>query len=98
MSCGPNGHMVSNYCLFLLYPLIQVSWSVYYNGPAATIVVEPLLNLFLPPSRHPWITSAILFPLSSEISLIICGDRKGSIHAYRFNESEGHPADQVTND
>ena len=73
LSCGPNGEMV--FCILEVLALTnitlithQVVWKVCKSGP--TIAVDPLVRMSLPPSKHRWVTTAILLssPLESSSS------------------------------
>ena len=77
---------------------LQVIWGIPAQSSLTTApAVVPLVYLSLPPSKHRWVTAAILLPIlqsshssatsSTEYSSqwIVCGDRKGSIHVYQID-------------
>lgn len=92
----------------------QVVWGIdglsVKEPKSLSTVVEPLVHLSLPLSKHRWVTSAI--PLHSPIASVnsvnttgsdppcwlVCGDRKGSLHVYQTNlTSQPSQAKEVTN-
>jgi WD40 repeat protein len=59
--------------------------------PGTIYRVVPLVNghtsLVLPPCKHRWVTAAAAVPLQkSEECVLVCGDRKGSLHSYLVQE------------
>lgn len=86
--------------------------SVREPNPLST-VINPLVHLSLPSSKHRWVTSAILLPSqitsvnsvvtiasepSSSSRWLVCGDRKGSLHVYQINlSSQSSHANEVNN-
>ena len=78
ISCGPEGRMDW--------------WKVTIGLPAREFHLEPLRTFWLPPSKQRWATCAELLILSrknkvddgkgADPYLLLCGDRKGSLHLY----------------
>lgn len=79
LSCGPEGQMHW--------------WRVIHNWQTKELHLEPLCFFLLPPSKQRWVTCAELLDLPQEDQnkeqdkihercLLLCGDRKGSLHVY----------------
>ena len=78
-SCGPDGQMTW--------------WHVKLNPEEPSLSIHPLCSFALPPSKQRWASTVEIFvdpslkPTSSEEKwteeyLVVCGDRKGSLHLF----------------
>ena len=79
-SCGPEGQMTW--------------WNIEHVNNVPVFIVSPLRSFILPPSKQRWATAIEIFPNPStkrssdnenwtaESMLLVCGDRKGSLHLF----------------
>lgn len=73
--------------------LQQLCWKVLEDP----LRVEKVAALTLPPSKHRWLTTvSVLRSHPPRGSVVLCGDRKGSLHLYhlslREDDFEGSPS------
>ena len=72
-SCGPEG--------------IMIWWKVRRDVERKTLHLDPLHHLCLPPSKQRWASAVDIVPIldtqhSKDSCVLVCGDRKGSIHLF----------------
>ena len=79
-SCGPEGQMTW--------------WNIKHVHNVPVFIVSPLRSFILPHSKQRWATAIEIFPNPStkrssdnenwtaESMLLVCGDRKGSLHLF----------------
>ena len=90
-SCGPEGQMTW--------------WNIKHVNSVPVFIVSPLRSFILPPSKQRWATAIEIFPNPStkrssdnenwtaESMLLVCGDRKGSLHL--FDPRYSTPSEKV---
>ena len=89
--------------LYLYSTTVQVCWSICRQGD--TFSVSYMTSLSLPPSKHRWI-SAVAIPSNlhchssirseSQTAVILCGDRKGSLHMYHCTFEPSKAVESLT--
>ena len=69
-------------------------WNIKHVNSVPVFIVSPLRSFILPPSKQRWATAIEIFPNPStkrssdnedwtaESMLLVCGDRKGSLHLF----------------
>ena len=69
-------------------------WNIKHVNNVPVFIVSPLRSFILPPSKQRWATAIEIFPNPStkrssdnedwtaESMLLVCGDRKGSLHLF----------------
>ena len=98
-SCGPDGRIVCpvhmcivSWCVHMcivswcvcMCVTLQICWEVWLNPLDAV----RLVSLILPMSKHRWLTTVSILSHPRHSRLVLCGDRKGSLHLYRLNASD----------
>lgn len=63
---------------------LKICWEVQLDPLAAL----RLACFTLPISKHRWLTTVSVLPNPGPSSLVLCGDRKGSLHLYRLTASD----------
>lgn len=69
----------------LVIQRIEVCWRVNIDSLEA----KKLACLTLPPSKHRWVTTVSMLHCPTHPFLILCGDRKGSLHLYQLTPGDG---------
>jgi hypothetical protein len=73
----------------------MICWLICVDDISGIITANPVTHMRLPLSKHRWCTCAISLKQShNDHFIIICGDRKGSIHVY--SSSIGHHSDYLS--
>jgi len=72
-SCGPDGQITW--------------WNIRYNDGEPLLEVTPVCLFVLPPSKQRWASAIEIFSngkesWTTESVVVVCGDRKGSLHLF----------------
>ena len=108
-SCGPGGAVVSqpshHVCTYSSgVPPMQVCWNIQRED-GGSFAATSVATLSLPPSKHRWLSAVAvccknlkLSSLSGGVAgaaVVLCGDRKGSLHVYHCTLEPSQTADSA---